>query len=241
MPFYDLHVRVKESGGEGTISEMTEMALRLGLAGIGVVLPAEGNFSQLKENKASVEIVSVALVEAKNAEEMNRLVRKARDKAEIIAVAGGVYDINRAACENTLVDILFHPERGRIDSGLDHICAKAAHDNDVAIEINFHEVLESFKKRRTRLLSNMRKNVMLCRKFAVKMVTTSGAVSKWDMRFGRDITALAHLLGMELGASIDTASTIPEQMVKINREKLEGKKWEGVEIIEDLGRFAKEG
>ena len=244
MGFYDLHVHVKDSGGEDSIGDIVEMASRLELGGVGIVLQAEQNFDgfedyRKKAAEKGIDLVSVALVQAKSAKEMLRLASKARGKAEIVAVYGGDYDINRAACESSMVDILFHPERGRVDSGIDHICARAAAENKVAIEINFHELLESYRKKRIRIFARMKRNAMLCKKFGADVIATSGAVSRWDMRFGRELAAFPYLLGMELGDSIESISVVPEEKIKINREKLAGNRWEGVAIAEDLTEFTK--
>lgn len=228
MAYYDLHVHTSLSIGENTVEEMTGMAKRLGLSAIGIVryypalhelLPAEG-----------IDLVSSVMLKASKPEELNRLAEKARPRSEVLMVHGGDYDINRAACENSMVDILCHPELGRKDSGLDHICVRAAHDNNVAIEANFREALESYKRNRIYVLSAMKKNIELCRKYETKIVTSSSAVTKWGMRSGRELAAITHILGLELGKSIETTSTIPEQLVRENREKLAGKRFEGVRI-----------
>jgi ribonuclease P/MRP protein subunit RPP1 len=231
MPYYDLHVYTSETVGEHNLQEMATAAKRLGLSGIGVVRFPEQEFSPFP--KTDVDVVSVALVKVNSADQMHDLIRRVRDKAEIVAVAGGVYDINRAACESPAVDILFHPEKGRTDSGLDHICARAAQENNVAVELNFHQVLEAYKRQRVRELSSMRKNVMLCRRYGTPVIATSGGLTKWDLRAGRDLAALPAMLGMDLGQAIDTTSAVPESMVACNREKLSGKAWEGVKVVKE--------
>ena len=132
-----------------------------------------------------------------------------------------------------MVDVFVPPELGRKDSGLDHICVKAARENNVAIEVNFREVLESYKKRRVFVLSAIKKNIKLCRNYGTNIVTTSGAVNKWGLRSGRELASISHLLGMDLGVAIDSVSTVPEEIVRVNREKLSGKRWEGVNVVED--------
>jgi ribonuclease P/MRP protein subunit RPP1 len=160
------------------------------------------------------------------------MVKKIRNKVEVLMVHGGDYDVNRAACENSMVDILCHPELGRKDSGLDHICMKSAEENRVAIEINFREILESYKRHRVYILSAMKRNIKLCKKYNTLIITTSGAVSKWNMRPGRELASVSHILGMELGEAIASVSTVPEELVKTNREKLANKRFEGVSVVE---------
>ncbi len=229
MAFYDLHVHSTMSIGENSTDEMADMARRLGFSGIGVVRYYSDSMKPVPKIDG-IDAVSCVMIKAPNPEEMKKAVRAVREKAEVILVHGGDYAINRAACEEPMVDILCHPELGRRDSGLDHICAKAAHENGVAVEINFREILESHRKNRAYVMSSMKRNVKLLVKYEARIVATSGAVTKWGMRTGRDIASLANLVGMELGDAIACVSDVQESMVKTNREKLAGKRWEGVSV-----------
>ncbi|MBI4014938.1 MAG: hypothetical protein HY365_03205 [Candidatus Aenigmarchaeota archaeon] len=222
MDYYDLHVRSVATTGENTSEEMAAMAACLGLSAIAV--------PDATEKTDGVEIVSCHVIEAKNVQEMAEEAQKYRNKCEILMVSGGTYDVNRAACENSLIDVLCHPGRGRHDSGLDHVAIKAAADNNVAIEINFREILESYRKNRVRVLEGMKRNVFLCRKFNTPIVITSGAHTKWGMRAGRELAAVGVMAGMELANAIDSVSTVPQKILETNRAKLSGKKWEGMEL-----------
>ncbi len=228
--FYDLHIHTTLSIGENTLEDTIEVAKRLGLAGIGAA-QYYPDTAELPKSEG-IDIVKVIMLKPNNASELNDIIPRVRNKCEVLMVHGGDYDINRAACENSMIDILCHPELGRKDSGIDHICAKAAQENNVAVEINFHEILESSKRNRTYVLSALRKNLDLCRKYGAPVITTSGAVTKWGMRSGRELSAIANILGMDLGHAIDSTSTIPENIVKQNREKLAGKRWVGVHVVE---------
>ncbi len=227
--YYDLHAYTSQSVGESSFDEMVSVAKRLGLSGLGVVRFPDQLHQPLP--KADIDIVNCVMVKATTAAEMDDIVKKVRDKAEVVMVYGGNYDVNRAACSNPMVDVLCHPELGRPDSGLDHICMRAAQENKVAIELNFHEVLDSFKRNRVHILAAMRKNVTLARKYETPVITASGALSKWGLRAGRELAALANILGVELGKAVESVSVVPESIVKANREKLAGKRWEGVSIV----------
>jgi len=231
--FYDLYVHASNSIGESTIEDMASWAKQAGLDGIGIVYFPEQLQLRPVLPKADVDLVSVCVIKAPGIAELEERVARSRQKAEIIAVYGGDYDINRAACSNPAVDVLLHPELGRHDSGLDHICIHAAKENNVAIELNFHSLLESYRKHRVSVLAAMRKNIMLCRKYGAPIIVASGSLSKWDLRSGRELASLANLLGLELGKAIESVSTVPERIVAANREKLAGKRWEGVRVIEE--------
>lgn len=221
---YDLHLYTNHTIGENSLEEMAAFAKRLGFSGIGVVrfhTEQKKNFPDV-----GIDLVDVVLIKTdRNIEEIAANIRK---ESEIIAVYGGNYDINRQACESKYVDILFHPEFGRNDSGLDHVCARAATENKTAIEINTREIVESYKKGRTRVLLSMKRNVMLCKKYNTNIITTSSALSKWNMRTARELASISYLLGLDLGNAIDTVSRIPEELVRVNREKLMQKRFEGV-------------
>ncbi len=233
MPFYDFHVHTNFSIGEDTIEAMADFARQLGFSGIAVIrYYTHQKLSQLPKIEG-IDIINAAIVKPSSPEDLNAMASKIRNDVELLIVHGGDYDVNRAACESSLVDMLAHPELGRKDSGLDHICVKAAKENNVAIEINFREVMESYRRRRVYVLSSMKKNVKLCRNYDVKMITTSGAVSKWGLRSGRELASISHLLGLELGTAIDSVSTIPEEILRVNREKLAGRRFEGVSIVEE--------
>ena len=229
MAFYDLHVHTNLSIGENTIDEMVDFAKRLGLSGIGVVryFPAQEEIV----NRDDFDLVNVIMLKASKPEELSEMIKKTRKKAEVLMVHGGDFDINRAACEDPMVDVLCHPEFNRKDSGLDHICVKAAAENDVAIEVNFRELAESYKLHRIRVLAAIRRNIDLCKRFNTPLITSSSAVSRWGLRSGRELASIANLLGLDLVKSIETTSLIPENIVLHNREKLQNKRWEGARIV----------
>ncbi len=230
MPFYDLEVHSTLSIGEHRVEEMAHMARRLGLSGMGIVT----YFPEISEipKMEGVDIVTAVMLKANTPQELDALAKKARNRAEVLLAHGGNYEVNRAACENPLIDMLCHPELGRKDSGLDHVCMKSASENNVAVEVNFREILESYRRNRIYMLTAMKKNIKLCQKYEVPIVTCSGAVTKWGMRSGRELASIAYLLGMDLGKAIDTASAVAQNIVTRNRERLAGKAWEGVEVEE---------
>ena len=231
MQFYALHVHSTLSIGEDSAEEMAAMARRLGLSGIGIVRYYSEKMQPIPRIEG-VEIISSVIIKAQTPEAVKKAVSSVRGRCDIVMVHGGDYGINRTACENPMVDVLCHPELGRRDSGLDHVCAKAAKENGVALEINFREILESHKRSRSFVLSSMKKNVRLFSKYGAGIVVTSSAVTRWGMRAGRELASVASLLGMELGKAIEAASSVPEGVVKLNREKLAGKRWEGVYVQE---------
>lgn len=224
MRYYDLHIEAKEK-----VEDIIEISKRLGYAGIALINVDKETAKSLSE-KHSIDVISCKMINVSSKDELKRELASSRMSYEIILVSGGLYEVNRAACEDSRVDILCHPEKGRKDSGLDHICVKAAADNNVAIEINFNEILNSGNRAKTMAL--IRNNIMLCSKYETKVVITSGANNKWGLRAPRDLAAIGFLLGMDLNKAIQAISSVPEEIVRINREKIEGKRLGNVRIIE---------
>ena len=222
MIYYDLHVAIAEA--EKAISR----AKILGFGGIMLSNNAADALQPAKEE--GFDIVTGIIINPQTTDELQSSLERARNSHEIVAVAGGDYEINRAACDDNRVDILLHPERGRGDSGMDHICAKAAADNGVSIGMVFGEILNS--KNRPRSIYFMQRNVYLCKKYNTPVISVSGAANIWEMRAPRELASIAHVMGLELNEAIESVSLIPEQRIRENREKLAGSRFGEVRVLE---------
>ncbi len=215
MEFYDLNVRLENIE---EFDEVVEMAKKLGYSGIGIIEPYANldRFKKIKSLAAEVKglkVIPGLEIEARGVRELRRGISKAKRYTNLVVVYGGEYKINRAAVENPRVSILSHPEYKRSDSGVDHIIARFAAEKNVAIEINFHEILETFRKIRAFVLSHMITNVELAKKFGAPVIITSGARSKWEMRDPRELAAVGQILGMSLEESMKSVSEIPKKII----------------------------
>ncbi len=222
--YFDMHVTTNHSFGTDSIPEIVKMAERLELDTICIAdaLETVEKLAAIKKEiagiKSTVKIVPGVEIIAKNTQDLSNKISRFRDIADIILVSGGDLDINRAACENPKVDILAHPEYKRKDSGIDHVMAEAAAKNKVAIELNFRSFLHASGRARSYLLSSMQRNVMLARKFDAPVIVTSAAENIWEMRGGKELSTLAYLAGMDVENAINTASSIPEFLVRRVKE-----------------------
>lgn len=231
-----MHVQSNLSGGENTVKQIIEFAQRLGYAGIAIC----DSYEKLDELKSEIEKVKTDLevyagvkIQAKTVNELKEILNKVREKTLIVTVSGGDYMINRAACEDPRVDILLHPEFGRYDSGLDEPCLQSAAQNNVAIEVNFREIMNSFRRPRSYLLNHMTQNIKLCEHFKTPVIICSGSESVWDMRTPRDLISIANVLGMDIGKAFLSMSSVPLEMINENKKTLEGRRiTEGVEVVE---------
>jgi ribonuclease P/MRP protein subunit RPP1 len=239
MKFYDLQIQSNLSSGENSVEEIVRFAEKLGYSGIAICDTFENKekLDELKEAikkiETDIEVYPGVYIQTTDVSELRDIISKVRDSVLVVVVAGGNYNINRAACEDPRVDILAHPEMGRIDNGLDQVCLEAATHNNVAIQVNFREVLYSFRKPRSYVLNHIAKNIRLTDHYRTPVIVCSGAQSIWDMRAARELISIANVLGLDLGKAFIGATTVPQEIIVKNKKTLEGKRiTEGVEVVE---------
>ena len=244
MVYYDLHVHSDICEGESKTEELALRVKEFGWHGICLVERIHAgdklkiNQEELREisEKIGIHIFHGVEIIPENVKELKKILKSVREKALVVTVHGGNYEINRAACEDSRVDILSHPELDRNDNGLDEYCLKKARENEVCIELSFRHILHSHGVHRVRMLQNIAENIRLCSELGVNMILTSDAKSIWDIRDPRALASFANVLGMELGKAIKCVSEIPEYLINKNSEILSGKKpVKGVEVVEDEG------
>ncbi len=238
--FYDLCVRSPFGGGQSSIAEIMKTGERFGFSGVCIV-DGFRDLAGLGELKAAIEkaragtkldIALGAEIRADSVQELKRLLETVRERVEVLIVSGGDYSINRAACEDSRVDILLHPEAGRIDSGLDEACTEAAQKNSVAIGFGFKELLNSFRKQRAKILESIGTNAQLLEKSRGMGVVVSSAGSVWEMREPRQLASVLTALGFELSSALKMVSENPMWILEKNRKVLAGKRiTEGVEVV----------
>ena len=209
--YYDLHISVQDE----SVADLIKRAEKLEFAGIGLTINAETKEqidslkTEISATNTKLDVLVGVIIRAENPEILRKQIEKFRPHADLIIVEGGDLAINRAACENSKVDILSHPSSNRKDSGMDHVMAKLAHDNKVAIELNFRSVLHSYSKIRVHILSHMQENVVLAKHTEAQIIVTSGAKSIWDMRAGRELSTLAIMCGIDREKAVMSVSDTP--------------------------------
>jgi ribonuclease P/MRP protein subunit RPP1 len=224
MSFFDLHMHSAFSEGESSLEQLATAAKQLGYKGI-CLAEYYKNDEQIKKLKTEIERIKQKAgieiflgFEARNLKELN-ILRERRKRFDVLLVRGGDLRLNREAVETPEVDILTHPEYERQDCGMNHILMKAASKNNVAIEINFREVLVSSKKTRSMILKHMTQNIKLAKKFKAPIIVCSGALSHWDVVDPQCLISFVNLLGLELNEAKNTISKVPERIIKQIKER----------------------
>ena len=160
-------------------------------------------------------------IKSNNVNEIKKIARKFRNKSLCISVIGGDLKVNRAAVENVQIDVLSRPYLRRFDSGLNHILAKEAVRNNVAVELCFRDVLKTYLAPRAKVISNFKDVYTLYRKFDFPLILSSRAESVFDIRTTHDFISFftqTGLTGDEVDKSFLTAGNILE--FNRNRDKM---------------------
>ncbi len=224
MNYYDLHIHSAFSEGESSIEQLADMAMQLGFRGVCFSEYFEGKerLKKLKQETAkaatNVGIEIFLGFEAQTVRDIDKL-RNWRKQFDVLLVHGGDLRVNRAACETKEVDILTHPSYGRYDCGLNHILMKLAAKNNVAIELNFREILISTKKTRNTVLANMHEIVKLAKKYKAPIILCSGSISHWTLRDPLVLRSMAMQLGLTLGEAKDAITKVPENIIAYSKKK----------------------
>lgn len=229
MNYFDLHIHSAFSGGESSLEQLAKAAKQLGYRGICFVSYYQDEkqkeilLAEIERIKKEIGIDAYLGFEARDLKEL-RILSENRRGFDILLARGGDLELNRTACETPEVDILTHPEYQRTDSGLDHVCMKFAAKNNVAIEMNFREILTTNKKTRALVLSNISRNLKLAKKYRAPIILCSGTISHWELRDPECLISMATQLGLELKEAKKSISEIPEKIVMQARERKD-KKW----------------
>ncbi len=239
MVYYDLVVQEK-AFEEKDFLKITRF---MGWNGVGKAVIVK-SFEQAKEVRKSfksfveehheLKIFSCAVLKPDSAGELKKCIKALRERVVLLAVYGGDYEINRKACEDSRVDILLHPYLERKDCGVDEYCLKKARENEIAMGITLHYILNAHRKHRIALLQNIAELLRLCHELRCPVIACSFAASIFELRDPRAAASLLNVLGYELDKAIKAVSSFPRAVVERNLKILTGKiPLRGVEVVSD--------
>lgn len=204
MKFIDLHVHSSLSSGKDAPEEMLEHAKKLGI---------EIGFCDGKRG----EYISGSEIHVGGKEDFKKALSKAANLGYVI-VHGGDYNINRLAVSGSRVDILAHSDLGRKDSGIDAVLARKAAENNVAIEVNLGSIIRSRGVSRVNALKNIRRNLMLSRKYKFELVAASGAKSRLELRDANGVFELLRVIGFSEEEALGTVHGVAYKILNRRRE-----------------------
>lgn len=157
-------------------------------------------------------------IKSNNPSEIRKITRKYRNKASCISVLGGNLKVNRTSLENVQIDVLSRPYLKRYDAGLNHILAREAKDNNVAVELFFTDILKSYLSYRSKVLANFRDIYRLHKKYDFPLILSSGAESIFDIRTVQDFKAVFTQTGLD-GLDVNNSFKTAENILKFNSNR----------------------
>ena len=101
---------------------------------------------------------------------------------------------------------------------MNHILAREACDNNVAVELVFSDVLNSYLSRRSKIISNFRDIYQLYRKYDFPLILSSGARSVFDIRTVMDFKAFFTQTGLS-GEDVDKAFNVSKNILNFNKNR----------------------
>lgn len=154
-----------------------------------------------------------------NPNEIRKITNKYRGKSNYISCLGGDLKVNRSVCENRRVDVLSRPYYKRRDSGMNHVLAKEAARNNVAIELCFRDILNNYLRYRANVISSFKEILMFHRKFKFPLILTTDSKSLYDVRSTRDIAAFFKTIGFSDREIYNGFYYYPKQIIDFNKER----------------------
>ena len=154
-----------------------------------------------------------------NSNEIRKIINKYRNKSNYISCLGGDLKINRAVCENHRIDVLSRPYYRRRDSGMNHVLAKEAKRNNVAIELCFRDMLNNHLRYRANVISSFKEIRMFHRKFKFPLILTTDSKSIYDVRSTRDIVSFFKSIGFSNEEIYNGFYYYPKLIVDFNKER----------------------
>ncbi len=174
---------------------------------------------ELKDSLKDIITFNYTLeIKSTNINEIRKAVNKFRNDSLCISVIGGDLKVNRAVLENVKIDVLSRPYLKRYDSGLNHILAKEALKNNVAIELCFEDILKSYLAPRAKIISNFRDIYTLYRKFDFPLILSSRAESIFDVKTTQDFVSVFKQTGLSEDEII-TAFKTSKDILEFNKNR----------------------
>jgi RNase P/RNase MRP subunit p30 len=222
--FYDLHLPVPLDNLELT-EKMIRKVPALGYAGVGIPLPSNASnetIAKLRQlcTDVGIDFVSRTNLSPNTSNELLVQLRRCRRRFEIISVVCWHKPVARQAAKDRRVDLISFPRLDFQKRFFDSAEAELAANSLAVLEISMFPLLLAPSFERVRLLSHLRREVAIARKFSVPVVISSGAKHEFFMRKPRDFAALAFLFDMPLDTAVKALSENPLTMVMRNRLKL---------------------
>ncbi len=222
--FVDLHLQpiIKDSD---QVKKIVNRSSELGYCIAGISLPpnvTRENIRQLEGicKDAGIDLVTRVDLASKTPRQLLQELRHFRRRFEVVSVVCTSKAVARQAAKDRRVDLLSFPATSSRGRFFDYAEAELASQALSSLEVDVAPLLSSRGFSRVRLLSSLRKEGAIAKKFGVPVAISSGATNLQLMRGPYDCAALASLFGMAEPLALRALSETPLTIVERNREKL---------------------
>ena len=222
--FVDLHLCAPTDNLK-QVERMVNISAELGYRVVGIPLSpnvSQEKIRQIEEicNNAKVEFVTRIDLMPKTSNELLNNLGRLRRKFEIVSVACTSKNVARQAAKDRRVDLLSPCVAFPCKRFFDYAEAELASKKLVSLEIDMTLILSSNGFPRIRLLSSLRREVAVARKFDIPITVSSGASEENFLRSPQDYVALSTLFDLPVSRVLQALSDSPLSIVERNRGKL---------------------
>jgi RNase P/RNase MRP subunit p30 len=205
--------------------EMIEKSAELGYEAVGITFPIGVTQKDIQEMReicggAGVDLVTRIDLTPKSPKELLKNLRNLRRRIEVIAVRTYLKGVARQAAKDRRVDLLSFPSMNPRKRFFDSAEAELASKASASLEVDMAPLLYLQGLRRSRLLSSLRKEILVAKKFRVPVVLSSGANEASLLRKPEDYAFLSYLFGMDFNSARQAFSGNPRAIIERNRRKL---------------------
>ena len=167
-----------------------------------------------------IDFVSRIDLNPTNRNELKSQLRSVRRKYEVICVKCETKEVARQAAQDRRVDLLNFPSLFFKKRFFDHAEAELASNSLAALEIDIKPLIILKGSSRTRLLSFLRRETAIAKKFKIPIILSSGIEKITFQRKPQEIATLMDLFDFDASLALDTVSKNPYSIVLRNRAKL---------------------
>jgi ribonuclease P/MRP protein subunit RPP1 len=199
--------------GDSSVRRMALEARSLGFDRLVAAGTASGEYH-------GIEVLNGILLRDTMVKDIITRVRRERDGKVVISVQAGDNGFNRAVIGVKGVHIL-RGIQSADKTAFDHVAARMAADNRVAVDIDLSPLISGRGVTRQRALHRYRDILVLERRFEFPITLSSYARSVLDMRAVREISGICSLIGMDTPdvergfAGVDTVTASPNPAVRV--------------------------
>jgi len=199
--------------GDSSVRRMALEARSLGFDRLVAAGISSGNFY-------GIDVLNGVLLRDITLKDLVNHVRDIRDKNAVVSVQAGDSGFNRAVTSVKGISII-RGIQSADRTAFDHVTARMAADNRVAVDIDLSPLISARGIIRQRAIHRYRDILVLERRFEFPITLSSHARSVLEMRAVREISGLCSLLGMDSPdvekafAGVDTITTPPDPAVRV--------------------------